>query len=361
MKVALKRPVTVLKIFMSSVIVQIKKWTDLKQIIDSMTPIKLAKYFLWMISVVIVCMVVIFGRYYFNFNGDLSTDRTVWGTFGDYIGGTLNPILSFLSLIALLTTIVLQSKELELTRNELELTRDELKRSASAQEDTKKILDKQSETLARQQFESTFFSMLDQHNKVLESLTSSRVGKRGTAVSEVIEKVSGSHSLNLDIANRTLKSENHLCGHYFRVLYQLLKFVYINIPDSTITRLFEADEIKNNKLSDDEKMYTNIVRSFLGYEITQLLSINCFCKNSDDTYWLYKRLIERYSFLEHMPFVTIDKDNKMFQDILGLTIPSYDIRVFGDNEYVKWYNINLMRRQKEQLSSSGNNVSVPDN
>jgi hypothetical protein len=49
--------------------------------------------------------------------------RAHWGTYGDYIGGTVNPILSFLSLIALFVTILLQSRELKLSRMELEETR----------------------------------------------------------------------------------------------------------------------------------------------------------------------------------------------------------------------------------------------
>lgn len=62
--------------------------------------------------------------YVSNFNNGLSTDQSVWGTFGDFLGGTLNPILSFLSLLALLFTIVLQNKELQETRKELRQSRE---------------------------------------------------------------------------------------------------------------------------------------------------------------------------------------------------------------------------------------------
>ncbi|MDP3589233.1 MAG: putative phage abortive infection protein [Methylobacter sp.] len=312
--------------------------TGIDRIIDTMTPVKLAKRLLWLGIGAFISMLLVLLFYWGHF-GDLSSNPKDWGEFGGYFGGTLSPVLSFLSLIALLFTIVLQSKELELTR-------DELKRSADAQAATKNILDKQSETLVRQQFESTFFSLLDQHNKVLDSLTSPRAGKRVTVLSEAIEDILEPEGVDLDLANRILKSKNHHCGHYFRVLYQLLKFVFTNIHDSTITRVFDADHIKNDKLSDSEKTYTNIVRAFLGFEITQLLSINCFCKDSDDAYWLYKRLLERYSFLEHMPFNTIDENNEIFQKVLEEALISYDVRVFGDNAYVDWYYTNVMMQQK---------------
>lgn len=78
---------------------------------------------------------------------EISTSPADWGVFGDFIGGTANPILSFLTIVLLSITIILQAKqltissnELRLSREELELTRRELKRSASAQELSEKAL-----------------------------------------------------------------------------------------------------------------------------------------------------------------------------------------------------------------------------
>ncbi len=313
-------------IFTLIVVVAAKKWGNLKQIIKSMTPKKLANYFLWMIAGVFLLVAGVVGRYFTYFKGDLSTEHGDWGTFGDYIGGILNPILSFLSLIALLATIVLQSKELKLTRKEL-------KRSASAQEDTKKILDKQSETLARQQFESTFFSMLDQHNKVLESFSTtenivddvkySRLGYIRHCIFE-------SNIHDLDKAKHDLESYNAFCGHYFRVLYQLLKFIATNSPGSPIGKSFESDKIENEPVSADEKTYSNIVRSFLGIDITQLLSINCYCTGPENIYWKYKLLIERYAFLEHMPF-QLDRNPC---PLLEKTKDYYKEPAFGNSNFI---------------------------
>ncbi|MFI3217876.1 MAG: hypothetical protein QX189_01985 [Methylococcales bacterium] len=66
----------------------------------------------------IVLIIIVFVFYFFRFsNWYLIPNGTQeeWGQFGDFIGGTLNPLLSFLGLIALLVTIALQSKELELS------------------------------------------------------------------------------------------------------------------------------------------------------------------------------------------------------------------------------------------------------
>ncbi|WP_020558242.1 hypothetical protein [Thiofilum flexile] len=69
------------------------------------------------------------------------------GTFGDFLGGTLNPIFTFLTLISLIVTIVLQKVELSLARAEF-------KRSSDS-------LEAQSKNLEYQRFENTFFKLLD--------------------------------------------------------------------------------------------------------------------------------------------------------------------------------------------------------
>jgi hypothetical protein len=49
-----------------------------------------------------------------------------WGVFGDFLGGTINPLLTFLTFIAVLITLLIQTQELKATRDELSLTRAEM-------------------------------------------------------------------------------------------------------------------------------------------------------------------------------------------------------------------------------------------
>lgn len=113
-------------------------------------------FLLWVAGVGVgACVVLftVFGLYFWWFSsGKLSASAADWGLFGDFVGGTSNPILAFLTLVALCLTIILQSKqlvasteELELSRKELELTRQELSRSAKAQEDSERSLRTQAE------------------------------------------------------------------------------------------------------------------------------------------------------------------------------------------------------------------------
>ena len=113
---------------------------------------------LWILGIAAVAaFLIVLGLYitYFK-NLSITHDSATWGTFGDYLGGTLNPIISFLALIGLLYTIHQQAQEMQATRNELERTAEQQSR--------------QSEIFNLQQFKSTFFSLLEQHNKAIERI-----------------------------------------------------------------------------------------------------------------------------------------------------------------------------------------------
>lgn len=91
-----------------------------------------------LVCVALIIAAVIIGLYFSQFNGELSNSADRWGQFGDYLGGVLNPVFGFFMLIALLFTIVLQSRELADTREELKLSR-------VAMQDSKDIASRQAE------------------------------------------------------------------------------------------------------------------------------------------------------------------------------------------------------------------------
>ncbi|MCA9445271.1 MAG: hypothetical protein KC964_31070 [Candidatus Omnitrophica bacterium] len=64
------------------------------------------------------------------------------GPFGDSFG-TLNALFSGLAFAGIIVTLFLQRKELGYQRQELAATREELKRSATAQEETQRVLSHQ--------------------------------------------------------------------------------------------------------------------------------------------------------------------------------------------------------------------------
>lgn len=109
------------------------------------------------LAVVLVGVVVC--NYPFQFSGFPSQEKEAiasWGQLGDFFGGTLNPIFGFLSIIALLTALVIQGRELKISS-------EELKKSSEA-------LDAQNRAIAHQSFEQTFFSWLKTYRESVNAI-----------------------------------------------------------------------------------------------------------------------------------------------------------------------------------------------
>lgn len=244
------------------------------------------------------------------------SDTAKWGAFGDFVGGLLNPVVAFLALFWLTRSITIQREELR---------------------DTKRALGDQAETAKKQNFEGTFFSLLDQHNKVLESLQHAEKDRDGASWTRIkfihLEVFRGMNSLST--ANYRLKKFDGEVGHYFRILYQIFKFISINAPGTNLSSDFSGDALLATAPSKSEKLYSNIVRSFLSEKVAQLLAVNCYCNNPQSTYWAYKCLVERYAILEHMPF---DVDGQL-NSALDETRKHFDVRAFGGSEFVASLNI----------------------
>lgn len=81
---------------------------------------------------------------------DLAETGALWGQFGDFVGGLLNPLMTFLSFLALCITIVLQNVQLRHSANELELSRKALEQGQAIQAATEAAL-KDQIGLARQE------------------------------------------------------------------------------------------------------------------------------------------------------------------------------------------------------------------
>jgi hypothetical protein len=65
------------------------------------------------IGVAIAILMILFTslNYFSNFPKVKSTDQAIWGQFGDYFGGVLNPLLSFMALVGLFFNLRSQQEE----------------------------------------------------------------------------------------------------------------------------------------------------------------------------------------------------------------------------------------------------------
>lgn len=233
------------------------------------------KYKSHLFFVIILCAagVVIYQAvdFYRNqFGSDLAQRREAWGLFGDYFGGMLNPILSFLALIALLYTIILQSAELKATRDELEKSSD--------------ALTAQSDSLRLQNFENRFFKLIELHKNSASNLKSTaatnhhKVDIHGKACFEVFYREFSDSYNNIDFSDFVLKSE----------LRKILKCI-----DKTFSKFdihyyfYEHADILDSLLFESQSislhvpMYENIIkRQYNKYELFFLYFFHCKYLNS---------------------------------------------------------------------------------
>jgi len=221
------------------------------------------------------------------------------GQFGDFVGGTLNPILSFVTFMALLVTIVLQQTELADTRKEL---------AASTQ-----ALEAQLKSLDRQNFESTFFQMLSLHNTIVSSIdltgvqkSSSRTNSRGRARTlgrDCFKYFFANYRDAYEAAYRISDQRRRLqkaydefwdrrqqdLAHYYRYLYNVLRFVHD----------YEGIE--------DKHRYVKLLRAQLSDFELVLLFYTAVNENGIN-YWKY---IHEFALFDNLPTrLLIDEAHK---------------------------------------------------
>jgi hypothetical protein len=212
------------------------------------------------------------------------------GVFGDAFGA-VNALFSGLALAGVIVAIFLQRIELRYQREELGLTREEL-------HGQREELASQSVSMRRQTVESTFFQLLSLLNEIARTIkanagtntpydgyqafyvAANQLTSRyvNTGPFEGSDKIK--HDSITAIFRDVCLSDNSDFGHYFRTLYHIIKFV-----DS-------SEEIK------DKHRYTAFVRAQLSAPVLTLLFFNGL---SEFGRYKFKKLVETYALLEHMP------------------------------------------------------------
>jgi len=233
----------------------------------------------------------------------LSSNIEHWGQIGDFFGGMLNPIYSFLALIVLWFTLLDNQKKSEIEK-----------------------------------FENNFFNMLDMLKSLLKDLREeSKENKPDSILLEFIERgneffkngdtvkmlsieYTSEHRFALEM------KETPLLDNIFRLLYQILKYIYEKHP---------SEKIGSN--INERKSYSDIVRSFLPETLFWLLAVKTSIYKKDPykrNYEDYHKLIEIFAFLEDMKLEDLDTVGKvnLYYEILF----NYDIKSFGDLKNVKY-------------------------
>ncbi|MGZ7881693.1 putative phage abortive infection protein [Acinetobacter soli] len=257
-----------------------------------------------------------------NNNSALISD---WGTFGDFIGGTLNPILTFISVCLILFTVYQNKKALDFNSEELALSR-------KAQQDSAKSQRLIQKTQNLQQFDSLFFSLLDQFKQQQDKLCTLNVDDE-SKVDQIYQSVFVKNCLDNIYHKRAILLQYHELNQYFICLFQLFKLINTRINRSS------NDNEKIEEWGDYalEKQYANILRALIPQKLQQLLFLNVYVEFDE-----YKWYLSYYNFLEHMPFHNLEKsDDTLCIDILLIikgfkfkdNLPSGEFQIFGNSLY----------------------------
>jgi Putative phage abortive infection protein len=251
---------------------------------------KLQRRFSYLAAAGALFFLVLLIVYFNTFGTKIPKEQDKWGQFGDFLGGVLNPIFSFLALIGLLITIALQVRQLRISAHELRSSEAALKTQNAAS----KIQD----------FESSFFQLLRLHNDVINAIDLQSDGNRITKgrdcfkvfvnrLEKDLRTEGGSKKYDIFVTQYEFFYINHEheIGHYFRLLYNIVKLI---------------------KLTDgiDKKRYTNLVRAQLSSYELKLLFYNCISSLGREK---FKPLVEEFSLLKTMPNTVLPEDELLYQ------------------------------------------------
>ncbi len=259
-----------------------------------------------------------------------SQNPAAWyGTFGDFVGGVLNPLFAFLTFLGLLWTIYMQ-------RIELADTREEMARSADAFE--------------QQNFDNTFFNMLNLLSGVVrEANWGDRKGvfAFGEVLSDITQipnevgffnegdeferleelqyfKIEDDpYSLEYEsmVAYSELTKSAIFTYHYFRIVYNILKYI-----SSTL------EERGSNGKEFDSRKYVRIFRAILSENELGVIFYNCLTLRGIKL----KELAEKFELFDNLSLSSLRRQE---------TITQFKRSAFGGNEEIT--------RRWDELESEG--------
>lgn len=318
------------------------------------------------LAFLIILLVMAIYLFLWYYDTALPTVSQSWGTFGDFIGGILNPIFALFAFYWLTSSVRLQVKELQETKKELKKTAKAQAKSAKHQKsiaklektnvDTQKdILELQKQSLqsqidanaAQQQqiviqnFESLFFELLKAKTDVTDNIVYHHEDLSGNVHANppypIIKTFTGKKAIEqciFDFKN-TVEEDwgNHYTdnllgqlGSYFRLNYQILKLIHTN------TFLQKLEKVEGKKYSAKQKEYFDIFRATFNQSELEAHFFNCLTPYGNGK---FKNLIEDYGFFE--PLLIDGNTSSLIQHHLTRYAYQYDISAFEDNSYWKKY------------------------
>lgn len=255
-----------------------RAYAAIKEVNMNRSMIFFGVYLITVVTFIYLTVSYFYGIYIDNFGNEYSTKQGDWGTFGDFMGGMLNPVLGIVSVSALMVTLLMQINEFSKTT---------------------KALEEQNDSIDIQSFKNNFFALL-------------------TIGSDLVK--------GLESEDGEIKGRKFLKQIYKKINSELTEYTAPDIDEEKKTEL--AIKVKdiypwfNNLEEDEQREYLDTVENL--------------CRSSTAHLNSNRHLIEHY--LKHVEQIIlfILSENKLdsngkerFLDILKSQMSVYELMVFN--------------------------------
>jgi uncharacterized membrane protein len=213
---------------------------------------KIDKYIIAAVICITLVSLSYIANFYLSLSYHISTETAVWGQLGDYFGGLLNPILSFISIVLLIKSLTLQNEANRALREELSDSRK-----------TEKL----------RSFETHFFNMIASQKDTFDSFYiefnhkgKSYSKKRIDAVIEIENEIEemvevGAKEEQLTDFLKLLDEKDQIFG-MTRVFYIMVKMISEKLSD------------ENGFTYEDRKAHYLTLINFTDFSLLRLIMIS---------------------------------------------------------------------------------------
>ena len=254
------------------------------------------KFFIYFLGICAFLSVLAgFGIVYYVFTSvkdlDLSvqSDLHTLSMLGEFFGGAVGSIWGLAGVVLFYLALIYQRRELELQRKELL--------------ESRKIMDSQSKTIEIQQFENTFFQLLEFH---LDAAKKIELQEDGNGFDKMFNEFKKAISNTKRKRKKDGSSENldaHAFETSFRIVYDSYRNTLSHYMESYKALIFLVAE-----KSKDPLFYVNIIKPHL---TEQEVLIQFYYLILHENNKKFKKVVEEFGLFERLNFRSVQAIDKL--------------------------------------------------
>ena len=236
------------------------------------------------------------------------------GAVGDFIGGTTVAFLTASSVVLLLATIIMQRKEIKISQQSIEELVKQTESSIKQAEEARKETQITNDTMKKQQFETTFFNMLNLLQQIVNNMriTENREDEKeyvyiGREVIKrlrmIYEKIFSFNPPSNNYIKQTELDElykgfhdgfGNEISHYVRFNYRIVKFIVNSIANDENEQKKIKNETGRETIIGDRRYYFGMLRAQWSNAEFELILINSLYSENHK----FKELILKHDVLD---------------------------------------------------------------